>query len=48
MDFDDNKPTDLYSSEVLRKVMQETIEKEGLGLKSGENPIFSLLKVAIS
>lgn len=43
MNFGDNKPADLYSSEVLRKVMQEATEKE-LGLKSGENPIFSLFK----
>lgn len=47
MNFDDNKPADLYSSEVLRKVIQETIEKE-LGLKSGDNPIISLFKVAQS
>jgi len=37
--FSNNRPADLCSSEVLRKVMQETIEKK-LGIKSEENPIF--------
>lgn len=45
MSFGDNEPADLYASEILRKVMQETTKKK-LGQKSGENPMFSLFKVA--